>query len=97
LTWLSASVLALSFISFVLGFTFSNESVLVSWAQPVVADGEEVDPSEDVSPTSSDHQVSSRIVFTGSRIGSYASPSVTHRLVRDIMFFDLASRPPPVL
>lgn len=97
LTWLSASVLALGIISFVVGLTLSNENVPVSWTQPMV-DGEEVDPSEDFAgSSSSDHQVSDRIVLAGPRIGLRAPPSVVQRLVRDIVSFDLASRPPPVL
>jgi len=98
LTWLSAGVLALGFISFVLGLTLPNVNVPVSFAQPVVVDGEEVDPSEDVTGSvSSDHHVSGRLVITGLRVGLAARPSIMHGLVRDVGFFDLASRPPPVL
>ncbi|BFU96442.1 MAG: protein of unknown function [Nitrospira sp.] len=98
LTWLSVSVLVLGLTSFVLDLIGSHEVEAVSWAQPVVVDGEEVDPSEDfTSPFSSDHQVTDHLVLTGSRVGLHAPPSVTRRLVRDIVFFDLASRPPPVL
>ncbi|SLM48946.1 protein of unknown function [Nitrospira japonica] len=98
LTWLSSGVLALGLLSFVLGLTFSSESASISWAQPVVVDGEEADPLEDaIGSTVSDHQAASRIVLAGSRIGHHAPPWVTRGLVHDIVFFDLASRPPPVL
>lgn len=98
LIWLSVCVLALGVTSFVLDLIGSPEVEAVSWSQPVVVDGEEVDPSEDFAgPLSSDHQVSDRLVLTGSRGGLHAPPSVTQGFVRDIVFFDLASRPPPVL
>ena len=96
--WLSVCVLALSLASFVGDLTATGETDAASWAQPVMVDGEEVDPSEDAAgPISSDHHVVDRLVLTDLRVGIHAQPAVVQGFACHVSFFDLASRPPPVL
>lgn len=66
--------------------------------QPALVDGEEVDPSKaTISPSSYDHQISSRLLLSrgeGNRklVFIFVSPQAT----RNCTFSSLASRPPPV-
>lgn len=96
--WLSVCVLALGLASFVGDLTSTGEADAVSWAQPVMVDGEEVDPSEDVAdPISSDYYVVDRLVLSGLGVGFFVPPAVAQGLACHVSFFDLASRPPPIL
>jgi hypothetical protein len=102
LMWLSACLLVLGLASFVANLTANGGAEAASWAQPVMVDGEEVDPSEDAAedaadPISSDHHVVDRLVFTGLRVGLHIQPAVAQGFSCHVAFFDLASRPPPVL
>lgn len=98
LMWLSACVLVLGLASFVGNLTANGEAEAASWAQPVMVDGEEVDPSEDAAdPISSDHDVVDHLVLAGLRVGLRIQPAVAQGLACHVSFFDLASRPPPVL
>lgn len=96
--WFSACVLVLGLASFIGDLAATGEAEAASWARPVMVDGEEVDPSEDAAdPISSDHHVVDRLVLTGLRVGLRIQPAVAQSLACHISFFDLASRPPPVL